>query len=161
MERETRGTWDCPAPGPVQEPNRSPFAVCVVRSSCRQRGEGVNHRKNRAVTPSNSLAVLALFSSQVNPLPEQFHLPRLYPDLPDVAVFALALFISGFLVFTQVIVQAVTFQGDCLGTLCSAPRSSTFPLAPQLSQLLLAPPEGPCFAQSQQEQSWGWGASKD
>lgn len=96
--RGTGGTWDCPAPGSVQEPNCSCFAVCEVRSSCRQCGEGVNHRENRAVNPSNSLSLLSLFSSQLSPLPEQFHLPRLCPDLPDVAVSALALFISGFLV---------------------------------------------------------------
>lgn len=94
----------------------SSFAVCVVRV--------LITGKNRAVNPSNSLTALALSSSQVNPLPQQFHLPRLCPDLPDVSGSPLALFISGFLGFTQVIVQAVTFQDECLGTLCSVPRSS-------------------------------------
>lgn len=65
----------------------------------------------------------------------QYHLPWVYPDLPDVTFSGLSLFVSGFLGFTEVTVQPVPFKGECRGTLCSAPsqtaRTTIFPLAEQ------------------------------
>lgn len=103
-------------------------------------------KKIELYSPLTAFQFLCLFSSNASPHLLRFHLPWLYPDLPDDTLSGLSLFVSGFLGFTEVIAQPVPFKGECMGTLRSAPsqdaRTSFVPLAHQQGcQTLMAPPK--------------------